>query len=123
MIPSEAPVVRVGDQDFILRFTVPRVREMEIRSGKTLTQMAAGLVQLSLDSATWMFWAAVAHPDNPAYKDAAPPSPVGTKPSALESLLNLQDFQPVVNGLTAAFKQAFPQFYEKPVNPQLPTVQ
>lgn len=122
MIPADAPIIKIGDQQLIARFTIPRLRELNLRTGKTTAEIMREVVGLSFDAIMWMFWAAVAHPGNKEYANTPPPSALGSVASPLEQLVQPENTQAIINGITEAFKVAFPPA-AVPANPPNPTVQ
>ena len=113
--------VTLKGQPYVLRFTIPRLRQLAQRTQSIANPVGVGLLQLTqaavlrnYDAIVMLLWAGLAHPDNPGLKDATQED--------VEQLITLGDAQPIIDAITALIKMEFPK---KAVNgapdPQQPT--
>lgn len=113
MNPTEGWKLTLKGQEYVLRLTVPRLREMNSRTGKGTRQLWLEASGLNFDSLTWLLWAAIAHPANKAVKDIT-----------VDKVMDLYDLIEtgsicgvMADVITGSFKKG------DPADPQQPTTQ
>lgn len=99
MMPTDPVSVSLSGTDYILRFTLPRLREMNVRTGKGTAVLLAELTQLNFDALAWLLWAAVTHPGNPTLKSATP--------EQVLELVDAEHLRDVIQALAAAAEKSF----------------
>lgn len=99
MNPSEGVKLTLKGQEYILRLTIPRLREMSSRTGKGTRQILLEAIGLNFDSIVWLLWACIAQPENPKQKDLSFDQAM--------ALFDPQETGAVVDGLSRVVEASF----------------
>ncbi len=112
--------VTIDEKPYILKFTIPRLRQLAQRTQSIANPVGVGLIPLvqaavmrNYDAIAMLLWAGLAHPDNPGLKDATL--------EQIESLMSLGETQHIVDSIAALIRQEFkPSLDSDPQQPAAP---
>lgn len=114
MTGTEPVKLTLAGQEYSLRFTLPRLREMNSRTGKGTSQLLSEAIGLNFDALLWLLWAAIAHPENPTLKSKSP--------EQIMVMLDLKDTGNYLDVLSQVLDGSFEKRAEpgEPEDPQSP---
>lgn len=108
MLPTDPVKVTLSGQEYLLRFTMPRLIEVSVRSGFGFYTLYAKAVTADYNAIMWVLWCGLTIPENVALKDASP--------QAIAALMDTHD----TLGIIDAMKLAFEASMSKTPNPPAP---
>lgn len=98
MNQSDAVDLSLKGKVYKLRFTLPRVKEINALTGKGLQVLLAEALQLNYASMEMVLWAGLAHPGNSQLRDM----PLGD----VAKLFTMRDTRSITKGILAAFESS-----------------
>lgn len=110
MTPTDGKTIILRGKSYVLRFTLPRLRELCQRSGGGLYNLRLQATTLNIDSLLLLLWGGIAHPSNGLEKATV---------DDVAKLIEMNELRPTAVILSDVLEE-----YLKPAeDPQQPTVQ
>lgn len=117
MTGQDTVTLKLGEVEYVFRFTLPRLRELTEKTGKGVRELMFQATTFNFIALDWLLWAGLANPENPELK--------AMKPEKVLTLYQLDDAQNIIKAIDAAYTVQFakpkPSTGNGDGNPQEPT--